>query len=155
TLKEAIDAALERLQKPEPSQAPDPLGTKLVYLICDERDRRATIPLRKFMITQGFQVEIPVFEGDAASVRQRNQDFLTHCDGMILFYGAGDELWKRTVDSDLRKMKGYRDSRRLTPSFTYLAEPVTDHKTELIEIGEPRVMNGLAGFSESVMQPFI
>jgi hypothetical protein len=155
TLKESVHRALERLQKPEQSPPREPLATRLVYLICDERDRRATIPLRRFLINQGFQVEIPVFEGDAATVRQRNQDLFTQCDGIILFYGAGDELWKRTVDSDLRKMKGYRDLRRITASFTYLAEPVTDHKSDLIEMEEPHVMNGLGGFSESVMQPFI
>lgn len=158
TLKNAVHAALERLQKPEPSPLPedrDPDGTRLVYLICDERDRQATIPVRRFLRDQRLDVKLPVFKGDAATVRQKNQDLLTQCDGVILFYGAGDELWKRTVDSDLRKMKGYRDLKRLRTSFTYLAEPATDDKKDLIEIEEPNVMNGLGGFSEMVMQPFV
>jgi hypothetical protein len=158
TLKAAVHAALERLQKPEPPAFPRgsvPDGARLVYLICDERDRRATVPLRKFLRSQGLEVRTPVFEGDAATVRQDNQDLLTQCDGVIVFYGAGDESWKRTVDSDLRKMKGYRNVKRLMTCYTYLAEPATDDKKDLIEMEEPNLVNGLEGFSEAEMQPFV
>jgi hypothetical protein len=74
---------------------------------------------------------------------------------VIVFYGAGDESWKRTVDSDLRKMKGSCNGKRPITSYTYLAEPATDDKKDLIELQEPNVMNGLGGFSEAEMQPFI
>jgi hypothetical protein len=40
-------------------------------------------------------------------------------------------------------------------SYTYLAEPATDDKKDLIELEEPNVMNGLGGFSDAEMQPFI
>jgi hypothetical protein len=96
-----------------------------------------------------------VFEGDAATVRQNNQNLLTQCDGVIVFYGAGDESWKRTVDSELRKIKGSRDVKRPMASYTYLAEPATDDKKDLIDLEEPNVINGLRGFSEAEMQPFI
>ena len=154
-LKDAVHTTLEKLQKPEP--APPPPGEKLVYLICDERDRtrQATIPVRKFLRNQGLDVQLPVFEGDAATVRQNNQNLLRQCDGLIVFYGAGDESWKRTVDSDLRKMKGSCNGKRPITSYTYLAEPATDDKKDLIELQEPNVMNGLGGFSEAEMQPFI
>jgi len=154
-LKDAVHATLEKFQKPEPP--PPPPGEKLVYLICDQRDRtrQATIPLRKFLRNQGLDVQLPVFEGDAATVRQNNQNLLRQCDGLIVFYGAGDESWKRTVDSDLRKIKGCRDGKRPITSYTYLAEPLTDDKKDLIELEEPNVMNGLEGFSEADMQPFI
>ena len=106
-------------------------------MICDERDRKATIPLRKFLKAQGFESKIPVFEGDAATVRQSNQDLLSTCDAVVIFYGAGDEAWKRSVDSELRKASGYRTSKTPLATFTYLSEPATDDKTELIELEEP------------------
>jgi TIR domain len=153
TLKDVIHATLEKLQKPPPPQSPP--GEKLVYLIFEGRDRQATIPLRKFLKNQGLDIQIPLFEGDAATVRQNNQDLLTQCDGVIVFYGAGDESWKRTVDSDLRKIKGSRDAKRPMARCTYLAEPATDDKRDLIELEEPDVMNGLGGFSEAGMKPFL
>ena len=52
-------------------------------------------------------------------------------------------------------MRGYRGDKRLRASYTYLADPATAHKTELIEMEEPAVMNGLGGFSEAAVQPFL
>jgi hypothetical protein len=158
TFKSGVHTALAQLEKPAPlSLARDVAAdaTGLVYLLCDQRDRKATIPLRKFLKSQGLDVQIPLFEGDAATVRQDSQNLLAQCDALIVFYGTGDESWKRVVDSDLRKMKGYRGDKRLRASYTYLAEPATAHKTELIEMEEPAVMNGLGGFSEAAVWPFI
>jgi hypothetical protein len=155
TLKGVIHAALQKLEKPDPP-IPEPMSSaKLVHLICDQRDRPATIALRKFLKGRGVEVEIPVFEGDAAKVRQANQDLLTHCDAVILFYGAGDEAWKRSVESDLKKMKGYRGEKPLLASCIYLAEPFTDDKKELIALEEPNLIKGLDGFSEAEMKPLL
>ena len=150
-LKAAIHAALKKIEAPPPAPAPkEPVaeGAALVYLICDERDRKATIPLRKFLKSRGIESNIPAFEGDAATVRQSNQDLLTICDAAVIFYGAGDEAWKRSVDAELRKAAGYRTSKPFLAAFTYLAEPSTNDKTELIDLEEPRLINCLSGFSE-------
>ena len=163
-LKAAIHAALKKIETPEltpPAKAVAETGettetdTKLVYVLCDERDRKATIPLRKFLKNQGFESKIPVFEGDAATVRQSNQDLLSSCDAVIVFYGAGDEAWKGSVDSELRKAAGYRATRKPPVSYTYLSEPSTEDKTELVELEEPRLIDGLAGFSEAALTDFV
>ena len=126
-----------------------------IYLICDHRDRPATIPLRKFLKAEGMNVVIPLFEGDAATVRQANQDILARCDAVILFYGAGDEAWKRTVENDLIKMKAYRDRKPLLAKYVYLASPSTDDKRELIELEEPNLILGLDGFAEDEMMSLL
>jgi hypothetical protein len=156
-LKAAIHAALKKMEAPEPPkpEVSAETGTKLVYVICDERDRKATIPLRKFFKSQGLDSKIPVFEGDAATVRQSNQDLLSTCDAALIFYGVGDELWKRSVESDLRKASGYRTSKTPVLTFTYLSEPPTDDKQELIELEEPRLIDGLKGFSEPAFADFV
>jgi len=160
-LKAAIHAALKKIETaevPPPPKAPaEETGenTKLVYLLCDERDRKATIPLRKFLKQQGFESKIPVFEGDAATVRQSNQDLLSSCDAVLIFYGAGDESWKGSVDSELRKASGYRATKKPPTTFTYLAEPATEDKKELIELEEPRLIDGLSGFSEAALAEFV
>ncbi len=130
-------------------------GRKLVYILCDERDRKATIPLRKLFKQIGIDSQIPAFEGDAATVRQAHQDMLAQCDGLIVFYGAGDEGWKRSVDSDLRKLPAYRGTKLLLANYTYLAEPTTPDKTDLIELEEPNLITGLDGFSESLLDSFL
>ena len=124
-------------------------------VLCNERDRKAALPLRKFLKDQGFDVRIPVFQGDAATVREENKRRFIQCDGLILFYGDGDEGWKSTIESDLTKMKGDRADKPLLASYTYLAEPGTDDKEELIELEEPNLINGLNGFSEPEIQRFL
>src|SRR5271165_5187868 len=156
-LKAAIHIALKKMEVPEPPkpEVSAETGTKLVYVICDERDRKATISLRKFFKSQGLDSKIPAFEGDAATVRQSNQDLLSTCDAALIFYGAGDELWKRSVEADLRKASGYRTSKTPLLIFTYLSEPPTDDKQELIELEEPRLIDGLKGFSEPAFADFV
>src|SRR3974390_2105440 len=158
-LKAAIHTALKKMETPPPPppvpQEPGEPGGKVVYIICDERDRKATIPLRKFLKSQGFESNIPAFEGNAATVRQSNQDLLAACDAVIVFYGAGDDAWKRAVDAEVRKSTGYRAGKPSLAQFTYLAEPSTADKTDLVDLEEPRLVNCLQGFSEAAMAEFV
>src|SRR5207244_1748811 len=101
---------------------------KFVYLICEERDRRATIPLRKYLKACGVEVEIPLFDGDASTVREANLKYLSECDAAIVFYGAADDYWKRTVDADLKKSRAYRGKKAPLITFTYLASPESGAK---------------------------
>ncbi|MEE8586692.1 MAG: hypothetical protein V3T83_17770 [Acidobacteriota bacterium] len=157
-LKAAVHAVLKRLAQPElhkTDQDASEAGSRLIYLICDQRDRKSTIPLRKFLKKQDLEVKIPVFVGQAAVLRQANQELLTRCDGLILFYGAADEAWKRTVENDFLRMKSYRGAKPLLASYVYLADPLTDDKEELIELEEPNLIDGLEGFQEEKMQEFL
>ena len=153
-LKEAVRGMLKILQKPE--QPPlERRGNRMIYLICDEPDRPATIPLRKFLRSREYDVKIPLFEGDAAAVRQNNQDLLSECDAVILFYGNGDEAWKRSMDNELKKASGFRGAKPLLASYIYVAEPATESKRELIELEEPNLINGLRGLSDAEMMKFV
>ena len=153
-LKTSIHAILTKLEKPE-RQLPPPDKTKLIYLICNEKDRKATVPIRKFCRGLGFEVAIPAFEGDAAAVREAHQQLMSNADAIILFYGAGDEAWKRTIDNELKKMPGYRSGKPLLASYTFLADPKTTDKEDLIDMEEPNLINGLGGFSETMMNAFV
>jgi len=103
----------------------------------------------------GFEVAVPAFEGDASEVRKANQQQLANCDAVVLFYGAGDEAWKRTIDNELKKMAGYRGGRPLPAVFTYLAEPRTADKEDLIDMEEPGLIDGLNGFAEAATAKFL
>jgi hypothetical protein len=159
-LRATIHATLKRIEQPEPQQperdvtAAQSAGgesRKLIYLICDEKDRKAAIPLRKFCGQLGFDVALPAFEGDASEIRKTNQQLLASCDAVLLFYGAGDEAWKRAIDNELRKMAGYRAGKPLPAKYTYLAAPKTGDKEDLIEMAEPGLIDGLAGLAEAAI----
>lgn len=161
-LRAAIHVTLKKIERPEPvqpdpkpdaaaEQAPAGNSTRLLYLICDEKDRKASVPLRKLCRQHGFQVVLPAFEGDASEVRKIHQQFLASCDTVILFYGAGDEAWKRAIDGELKRTAGYRGGKPLPAIHTYLAEPRTEDKTDLIDLEEPGLINGLEGLAEEAL----
>ncbi len=158
-LKASIHATLNRLGEPEckpPGESAAAANSaKLIYLICNQKDRKATVPVRKFLRGQGFEVSIPAFEGNATAVRQAHQQLLTNCDAVIIFYGAGDEAWKRTIDNELKKMPGYRGGKPLMASHTYLADPKTADKEDLIDMEEPDLINGFEQFDETEMSTFV
>lgn len=154
-LKSGLRITLEKLEEPPAKNTEQTKsGTPLIYLICLDADRPATIPLRKFLKAQGFDVQLPLFEGDAAAVRQSHEDLLTKSDAALVFYGAGNEAWKRTTDADLQKSKSYRRGVPLA-IFTYLAPPLTSHKQDYIDMGEERLIVGLEKFTEPALQPLI
>ena len=158
-LKTQIHTTLKKLEEAERTPVAGEAGAgnraKLIYLICNEKDRKATVPVRKFCRDLGFEVAIPSFEGDATAVREAHRQLLTTCDAVLLFYGAGDEAWKRTLDNDLKRMPGYRGSRPLLASYTYLATPKTTDKEDLIDMEERNLINGLEYFPEAELAAFI
>src|SRR5215469_286837 len=154
TFKAAIHSVLCQMENPtQHSTASD--SQPLLYLICDQRDRSATFPLRKYLKNQGLDVAIPVFEGNAMQVRQVNEDFLGRCDVAIVFYGAGDEAWKHAVENDIRRAAAFRSDKPLLHHFTYLAVPFTEDKEELVELGDSYAINALSGFDESGLTPVL
>lgn len=158
-LKLSIHEMLRRTLQSDREQSNEQVrqedAPRLVYVICNERDRKATVPLRKFLRSQGFEATIPAFEGDATAVRKAHQDLLANCDAVILFYGSGDEAWKRSNYAELIKMAGYRRGKLVHASFTYLSEPRTSDKDDLIDLEEPNLINGLGGFAEDAMEGFL
>jgi hypothetical protein len=155
-LKNALRITLKKLEElpRKRADAAKPAGYT-IYLLCVPADRPATVPLRKFLKEQGFDVQLPVFEGDAATVRQWHQELLNQCDAVLIYYGAGDEAWKRTTDKDLLKINSFRREEHSPPIFTYLAAPLTGHKQDSIDMGEENLLMGLEMFTEAAMQPLI
>ena len=155
-LKTALRMAPKKLEEPSPkAEATGNTGPPMIYLICVARDRPATVPLRKFLKGQGLNVQLPVFEGDAATVRRANDELLARCDGLVVFYGLGDEAWKRMTESNLQKAKASRIGRPLLANTTYLAPPSTGHKQDCIDMGEENLVNGLEMFSEAALAPLV
>jgi hypothetical protein len=154
-VKGAVQAALARLEAPSPAAEALSANAVTVYVIFDERDRKATVALRKSLAARGLTVQTPVFEGPAKEVREANEQRLAGCDGVLVFYGSGTDAWKASVDSDLRKAAALRPGRRLSRVFIWLAEPATGAKADAIDMAEPNVIDGLSGFSEELLEPIV
>jgi len=154
TIKGTIHAALQKLEEKSPTVATQAKqdGRRMIFLIFDEKDMMSTAPLNKMLKAHGFDVAIPVFEGDAAVVRQTNQELLAQASGVLVFYGEGGAPWKSSIDAELRKLGGSRDGKVI---YTCLAGPETVAKQYLVATEEPNVLNCLPGISEQAVLPFL
>jgi len=157
SVKAAVHAALARIELALARRhaLPQFSGARMVYLLCEERDRREIVPLIRHLRSCGVEVSTPVFTGDAAAVREANQQRLASCDAVIMYYGAGDEAWKFHQQNEVRKISGVRASNRPPPLYVYLADPPCADKELLQSLQEPGLIDGLAGFAPALLAPLI
>lgn len=154
--KSTLFDKLRQLENPNQAISPKHESTeKKIFLICDAKDRATTLPLRKFLISKQLEVNIPLFEGDSSSIRKDLEENLKSCDAILLFYGQGDEYWKRSKMSEIKKINSYQREKPLLTTYTYLADPDSIDKIEMIELGMENVINGMGGFTPDLMNEFL
>ena len=78
-----------------------------IYVIHDQRDGDGPAALEDFLFEEGYEVIVPVFDGDEAELRDYHEENLSICDGVLIYYGAGNELWLRRKLREIQKSAGY------------------------------------------------
>lgn len=81
-------------------------GPPCLYVIHDQRDTHAVSAWVDFLCAD-FEVIRPVFDGDEADARAYHEENLRIADGIVIFYGAGNESWLRRKLSEVQKSAGY------------------------------------------------
>jgi hypothetical protein len=75
--------------------------------MADQRDAELIHPWADALFDQQVEVIRPLFEGDEAEIREYHEENLTLCDGVLIFYGSGTELWLQRKLRELQKAPGY------------------------------------------------
>ena len=147
--------ALQETQAPvDPPEDPPVDDLVRVYLIYDQRDAEAVIPLDDYLYDQGFEVMHPLPDGDEAEIREDHRDNLLLCDAVIIYYGNSDERWLRAKLQDLRKAAGYGRSKPMLAKAIYLGAPETAAKGRY-RTREAEVIKHFDGFSADALGPFL
>lgn len=106
-------AVRERLTLAPKVEAPPPAATAdgslipMLYLMADQRDCDAIQPWADALFEQGFEVIRPLFDGDESEIREYHEENLRLCDGVLIFYGAANEIWLQRKLRELQKAPGY------------------------------------------------
>ena len=125
-----------------------------IYLICDQRDLDHTLPLEDYLYDQGFEVIVPVFEGDEAQVRKDHEENLVVCDAILFYYGAGNELWLRRKLREMQKSAAYGRTKPLRAKAIYVALPETPQKRR-VRTREATVIPQQQDFDPAALEPFL
>jgi hypothetical protein len=129
-------------------------GPLRVYLICDKQDYEAIAPISDHLFDQGFEVTLPLFEGDEAEVREDHKESLLICDAVVIFYGNSSEGWLRTKLRDLQKIPGYGRTKPMLAQAIYTGPPENPTK-QRYRTREALLLRNFSDFTPDAIQPFI
>ena len=125
----AEQAAKEREEQEKKKQSPAAGAVvRQIYLVCDQQDIEAVKPIEDHLFDQGFEVLLPAFEGDEATVHDDHTSSLTESDAFLFYYGAGNKQWIRNQLRGLQKSRGFAGKKPEIATAVYVAEPASPDK---------------------------
>jgi TIR domain len=153
-LKTYIQDKLKPALKPPTPKTNGDEGPLRIYLICDTQDYDNIASLEDYFYDRGFEVTLPLREGDEAEVREDHKESLLLCDAVVIFHGNASEGWLRTKLRDLQKIAGYGRTKPMLAKGIYVGGPETSSKLRY-RTHEALVMRNFGQFSADLLQPFI
>ena len=133
TLKRDIFRVIEEQNKKAEDDANKEVkpvtDSKLIYLICEQRDEEAVEALEDYLFKEDLEVCLPAFDGDEADVKALHQENLINCAGALVYYGAAPKAWVDIKLRDLIKAVGYGRENPITNQAVFIAPP-HDHRKE-------------------------
>ena len=132
----------------------EPIELNRVHLMCDSRDFKNAKSVADYLFEHGCEVTLPAFEGDEAEVRADNEENLRSADGVLIYYGAPNELWLRGKLREARKSAGMGRTKPLKATAILVAPPNSKQENWL-RTHEARVIRQPNGFSADLLDPFL
>jgi len=126
-----------------------------LYLLCDQQDVTAAQPLEDYLFGEGFEVVLPFFDDDETQARLEHEENLRSADVILLYYGAGDELWLRRKLRELQKSAALGREGPLLARGIYVGAPVTPQKERFRTHEAMLIHEPAGGFDPSVLAPLL
>jgi len=154
-LKRAVAVEVESPPEPEnPVTAPQQALPPRLYIIAEQRDAERIHTWADHLFDEGFEVQCPIFDGDEADLREYHEENLSNCDAVLIFYGAGNEIWLRRKLREIQKSPGYGRVKPPPVTALCLAEPRSPEK-ERFRTHEAMVIPQWEGYQREALAPFI
>jgi hypothetical protein len=138
----------------EPSLPASGAVARRLYIVADARDAPVIGAWIDPLFDQGLEVIQPMFEGDEAELREYHEENLASCDGVLIFYGAANELWLRRKLREVQKAIGYGRSKPAPPVAVALIGARTPEK-ERFRTHEAQVVPQWDGCAIDHLAPYL
>jgi hypothetical protein len=126
-----------------------------VYLLCDQQDVEATRSLEDHLFAKGLEVVLPIFDEDETQARLEHEENLRSCDVLLLYYGAGGELWLRRKLRELQKSAALGRETPWLGKAIYAGPPGTPQKDRFRTLEATLLHEPAAGFDPAVVDAFL
>jgi len=153
-LRTVMQDWLKKSRTPAPPAAAAPAAVPRLYLVADSRDAEAISCWVDPLFQADLEIIQPIFEGDEAEIREYHEENLASCDGIVIFYGAGNELWLRRKLREAQKAVGYGRTKPAAPVAIALIGPRTPEK-ERFRTHEALVVPQWDGCAIGLFAPYI
>ena len=141
----------------QPSRRAGARAAQRLYIVADARDAQALGGWIDPLFDQGLEVIQPLFDGDEAELREYHEENLATCDGVLIFYGAANELWLRRKLREVQKAVGYGRRKPAPPVAVALIgartpekERFRTHEAQVIAQWDGCALDGLAPYLSQV-----
>jgi len=124
-----------------------------IYLICDAPDLDEITPVADCLFDLGFEVILPVFEGDEAEVREDHEDNLCRADAVLIYYGQVKELWLHRKLREIRKSAGLGRTQPFRSNAILV--PPNPQRKQWLRSHEALVIHQPDTFKADLLDPFI
>jgi hypothetical protein len=157
-MRTAVQDLLRRPRALAPTPATearsDQDGPPRLYLVADQRDVGVLDPWVDALFDRGFEVIRAVYQGDERDIREDHEENLATCDGVVIFYGSGNELWVRRKLRELHKAAGFGRTKPQPPVAVCLIGARTPEK-ERFRTHEASVVPQWDGVALGPLEPFV
>lgn len=126
-------------------------SSKIIYLICDLSDIDEIRPLEDYLFDNGYEVVLPIFEGDESGIREDHIENLKNCSAAIIFFSNANELWLRSKTRDFLKINGYGRAKPLAFKAIYIAPPDSISKQRFRTL-DAEVIHAIDGIPEEKLK---
>ena len=106
-LKRMLSSALQVESAPSATAASSVRAS--IYMIFDRSDTDAAAEISDYLFAHGFEIVMPIWEGQEAEIRAYHEECLATCDVVLIYSGGSNELWLRIHMRELTKLKALRD----------------------------------------------
>ena len=135
---------------------------KTVYLIFDKQDVDQIPPITKYLNDRGLQVSLPLLDDKNPNPIKEHKRKLEECDGVLVYYGNGSQLW---LENNLQILDNATGGKRTGPLHTnrsqppacrtiLIADPPTVHK-KLFTRQKIGLVNAFGDFDPNRLDEFI
>lgn len=154
-MEEFLAGLHDRLKEPPP-KAPEPQvqDRKVAYLVHHQNDQDHVGQVHEWLKQRDeVQVLAPPPGMDEATLQMFHEQFLTMCDGALVFQGHAPDPWIYKMLLDLQKAAGYR-GQPIPVQVAYLADPVSPVK-QILDWKGAEVVRSFGGVDTAPLESFV
>ncbi|MGI8961134.1 MAG: DUF4062 domain-containing protein [Bryobacteraceae bacterium] len=140
--------------QPKNGPEPQPDLPAHIYVVCDKQDRSEIEPIRNHLFEAGFEVILPLAEGDPTEIREDHTESLRIADAILIHWGRAGEPWFRAKMRDLLQLRAIRGSNRMPVQVVHLSVPATPGKMEF-QTKQAAVIRSFEGFDATAFRSLI